>query len=304
MATEQDCIEALQEAAERLGESPTKAQYEELDITPSASTILRHCGGWNDAKEQAGLETSYSTGSRVQEQPEDAELPNGLVWEELSQDQRWHYRNRDENTQRTLERRQRLRSWVFDEKQRCGCAACGLKDAACLDFHHREDVQKWLGISTMITFGYGKSKLTDEIKKCEVLCANCHRLKHTDGPSAINWNSVTDPASLKSDSVSSTPELPTCRERQRAWVHEFKQARGCAQCGVSDGGCLDLHHVRDDEKADAVSQLIVQGCPGEELLAEIRKCEVLCANCHRKEHYVIPDYVGEVTVVDRVVQAD
>lgn len=44
------CIKALQEAAERLGDSPTKAQYEELGLTPSASTILRLVGRWNQAK--------------------------------------------------------------------------------------------------------------------------------------------------------------------------------------------------------------------------------------------------------------
>jgi Mn-dependent DtxR family transcriptional regulator len=37
--TEQDCLDALQEAAERLGKSPTKAEYEELDVRPASTTI-------------------------------------------------------------------------------------------------------------------------------------------------------------------------------------------------------------------------------------------------------------------------
>ncbi|ELY90615.1 hypothetical protein C483_11161 [Natrialba hulunbeirensis JCM 10989] len=45
MTTEDECIEALREAAERLGESPTKAQYEELGLTPASATIIRTCGG-------------------------------------------------------------------------------------------------------------------------------------------------------------------------------------------------------------------------------------------------------------------
>lgn len=75
MTTEQDCLDALREAARKLDESPTKAQYEDLGLTPSASTILRVVGGWNAAKEKAGLETTYSRGPRVQEKPDDVDLP-------------------------------------------------------------------------------------------------------------------------------------------------------------------------------------------------------------------------------------
>lgn len=77
MATREDCIRALDEAANRLGESPTKAQYESLDITPSASTILRHFDRWNAAKSAADLETNASTGSRIEPKPDDVTLPNG-----------------------------------------------------------------------------------------------------------------------------------------------------------------------------------------------------------------------------------
>ncbi len=103
--TEAECIDALREAAERLGESPTKAQYEELGLTPASATILRQIGSWNEAKERAGLETNVSRGSRVASKPDEVDLPDHLVWEELSVDQRWHYRNREWNTERTLRRR-------------------------------------------------------------------------------------------------------------------------------------------------------------------------------------------------------
>jgi len=43
--TETECLDALREAAERLGESPTKAAYEGLGLTPSSSTIIRVVGG-------------------------------------------------------------------------------------------------------------------------------------------------------------------------------------------------------------------------------------------------------------------
>ncbi|OIB55550.1 hypothetical protein BBD46_04405 [Natrialba sp. SSL1] len=74
MTTEAACLEALKRAAEEFGESPTKAQYEELGLTPAFATIIRTCGGWNDAKERAGLETSYSRGSRGNPKPDEIEL--------------------------------------------------------------------------------------------------------------------------------------------------------------------------------------------------------------------------------------
>lgn len=85
MVTEMECIDALQKAARRLGES-TKSEYEALGLRPASATIIRQLGGWNVAKEAAGLETNPSTGSRVGEKPDDIALPEGVSWDELSVD--------------------------------------------------------------------------------------------------------------------------------------------------------------------------------------------------------------------------
>lgn len=109
MVTETECLDALREAADRIGESPTKAEYEALDITPASGTIIRQFGGWNVAKQAAKLGTNPSTGSRTAPKPDDIELPEEASWEELTVDQRWHYKTRDCNTKRTLRRRASLR---------------------------------------------------------------------------------------------------------------------------------------------------------------------------------------------------
>ncbi len=259
MTTEAECLEALREAAERLGESPTKAQYEELGLTPASATIIRTCGGWNDAKETAGLETAPSTGSRVGPKPDDIELPSGLVWEELSVDQRWHYRNVDWNTERSLRRRSRLRSWLNDIKRERGCSRCEIDNVACLDFHHVETATKGMAVGKMVTYGYGKERLRDEIEKCVVLCANCHRKTHYVQPT---------------------------RER-RQWIHYRKRERGCTRCEESDPGCLDYHHD-DATKVASVTKLVADDRPKARIRAEIERCRVLCANCHRTEHYEPP----------------
>lgn len=262
--TEAACLDALREAAERLGESPTKAQHEELGLTPASATILRQVEGWNEAKERAGLETNGSSGSRVEPKPDDVDLPDGLVWKELSVDQRWHYRNREWNTERTLQRRARLRAWANDKKRESGCKRCDSKNPACLDYHHPDGVQKEMGVGAMVTHGYGKDALEAEIERCEVLCANCHRKEHHSPPT----------------------------EDRRRWVYERKSARGgCSECGERNVACLDFHHG-SDEKDDTVARMIVDRRSKEAIRSEMQKCTLLCANCHRKRHFVPPDPGG------------
>lgn len=61
-----------------------------------------------------------------------------------------------------------------DIKMEKGCRLCGYKEHwAALDFHHRNDKTKAFNVSE--GKGVGRLKLIEEIKKCDVLCANCHR---------------------------------------------------------------------------------------------------------------------------------
>lgn len=260
MATERDCLEALQRAAEQLGESPTKAAYEALGLTPASATIIRTCGGWNEAKKKANLEIFSSSGSRIGPKPEGLELPDGTTWKELTVDQRWHYRNVEWNTQRTLRRRSRLRSWLNEQKRERGCARCDVDDPACLDFHHTDPTSKTMAVGRMITHGYGKDALRDEIKTCEVLCANCHRKEHN--------------------------QLP--KHDRRQWAHDRKRdTGGCERCSESDPVCLDYHHTTA-QKGASVAKLLSDGRSKQRIRTEIERCHVLCANCHRTEHFDPP----------------
>ncbi|WP_135303533.1 homing endonuclease associated repeat-containing protein [Haloarcula amylovorans] len=197
MTTPDDCVRALRRAAADLDESPTKAQYEKLGLTPASATIQRVMGSWNAAKEEAGLATNASRGSRVQSKPDDVRLPEGLTWADLSQDQRWHYKNREWNGRRTLDRRARHRAWVHERKRDSdGCTRCDETDPACLDYHHRDEADKEMTVSEMVTHGYSKAKLRAEMAKCDILCANCHRKEHYEIPPHVR---SLEPTSLDAD---------------------------------------------------------------------------------------------------------
>jgi len=61
---------------------------------------------------------------------------------------------------------------------------------------------------------------------------------------------------------------------------DIKREAGCKYCNESEPVALDFHHVED--KIECVSRLIHSS--ESKLLAEIAKCIVICANCHRKLH--------------------
>jgi hypothetical protein len=64
----------------------------------------------------------------------------------------------------------------------------------------------------------------------------------------------------------------------------FKCTLKCTQCGFDHPAALDFHHVNPSEKESLVSKLVSNGCFAA-AMAEVQKCIVLCANCHRVHHH-------------------
>jgi hypothetical protein len=72
------------------------------------------------------------------------------------------------------------------------------------------------------------------------------------------------------------------REKRRALLWGEKATRGCAQCGERDPDCLDFHHRDPSQKSKDSRVFRRKTRKLAAVLAEIAKCDVLCANCHRK----------------------
>lgn len=73
----------------------------------------------------------------------------------------------------------------------------------------------------------------------------------------------------------------TIKENYRR-IFEYLQAHPCVDCGEADPVVLDFDHVRG-EKDRHVSRMASMGMSWTTLVAEIQKCEVRCANCHRRK---------------------
>jgi hypothetical protein len=65
------------------------------------------------------------------------------------------------------------------------------------------------------------------------------------------------------------------------FISEYFKTHPCVDCGESDPIVLDFDHVRGEKLYD-VSRAVNQGYRLWKVIQEIEKCEVRCANCHRR----------------------
>lgn len=71
------------------------------------------------------------------------------------------------------------------------------------------------------------------------------------------------------------------RARNRKFVTDYLNEHPCVDCGQSDIVVLEFDHVRGI-KCDNVSTGANESWSLRKLQTEINKCEIRCANCHRR----------------------
>lgn len=72
------------------------------------------------------------------------------------------------------------------------------------------------------------------------------------------------------------------RKPRQDYADSIKLAAGCADCGLmsSHPEIYDFDHADPDQKVASVATLYTRGT-FDQFVAEIDKCVVVCANCHR-----------------------
>jgi hypothetical protein len=118
----------------------------------------------------------------------------------------------------------------------------------------------------------GLTKDTQEFTKCvrsrdglRSYCRGCQGLIH-----GAYWPSA------------GVVKAKTRKCKARNAVNAIKAERACCICGEGDPCCLDFHH-RSDKKF-SISDAVKHRIGMQQLMTEIAKCSVVCANCHRKIH--------------------
>jgi len=102
--------------------------------------------------------------------------------------------------------------------------------------------------------------------------------------------------------VARNKEMVNERAKQRlrergAFLRDYKAERGCADCGEKDPVVLELDH-RDpstkDRRSVGYKRTAVpwRSLSRKDLEAELAKCDVVCANCHRRRSAIQMDWAN------------
>lgn len=104
-------------------------------------------------------------------------------------------------------------------------------------------------------------------------CRTCHR-------ASVNDHYLRNRPRLI---VSKSKDKSKRRDAIRHKIHEYLQSHPCVDCGEADPVVLEFDHVRG-VKSFAISNRAYRVVPAwEHLMIEIDKCDVRCANCHRRK---------------------
>lgn len=167
------------------------------------------------------------------------------------------------------ERRRGLaRALVLEYLAERSCADCEEARVGVLEFDHVRP-PKTANISDLVATGASAARVEAELEKCEVVCVNCHR-RRTERRRASARGARAQPAA-------SPARRP--RDRNQAFVDSVLERSRCVDCGEEDSAVLEFDHV--GSKRFAISDAVGGERALAELEAEIARCEIRCANCHR-----------------------
>jgi len=90
----------------------------------------------------------------------------------------WRRENREAWSAQVKERYATQKSRIDAIKAKAACRNCGYDDPRALDFHHRIPGEKRFRLAAGKAWSW--DAIEAEIAKCDVLCANCHRILHAE----------------------------------------------------------------------------------------------------------------------------
>lgn len=83
---------------------------------------------------------------------------------------------------------------------------------------------------------------------------------------------------------------PVRRRRLQARLFEYLDEHPCVDCGEDDLRVLDFDHRDPALKRACVGAMVGDEMPWKRIRVEMEKCDVRCANCHRKRTAQIGDW--------------
>ncbi|MBU6500493.1 MAG: hypothetical protein KGI72_01535 [Patescibacteria group bacterium] len=82
------------------------------------------------------------------------------------------------------------------------------------------------------------------------------------------------------------------RLKVRAKLFSFLSTKKCIDCGEKDPIVLEFDHRDQKNKFKIVGKMLSGHYSWESIEREINKCDIRCANCHRRKTYIQLGYWG------------
>ena len=98
------------------------------------------------------------------------------------------------------------------------------------------------------------------------------------------------PARTKEQRANKVDYAKARRTRRKYWLTKYKLAKGCLRCGYNEyAGSLDFDHIDTETKVRPVSRMTLGTIKN--LILEVRKCVILCKNCHQVKTELNREYM-------------
>jgi 5-methylcytosine-specific restriction endonuclease McrA len=104
-------------------------------------------------------------------------------------------------------------------------------------------------------------------------CRSCQAIKHRKWYKN-NAETVKDRSRKRNE---------RSRKAARKYAYNYLKKHPCVICGETNTAALDFHHIEPASKTRPIPHMISGGYSLDAIKAEIAKCQILCANCHRKQ---------------------
>ena len=145
----------------------------------------------------------------------------------------------------------------------------------CKTILHYNYIMKTCSICKILkieTDFYYRDKRTN---KLHAQCKSCYNLKRKE---TYKQHYHTYKSEYRERAIIRNRRL---KDLLRVKTLEYLKDKSCVMCGMSDPRVLDFDHINPTTKSFGIARALHNIMAWEKVLAEIEKCQILCANCHR-----------------------
>lgn len=116
------------------------------------------------------------------------------------------------------------------------------------------------------------------------ICTKCQRELSID---QFNWRDKSKGTRRADCKDCHSGYMKNKYQEKKIEIQDLKKGRKCAKCGYDKcGAALDFHHINPKDKDERVARMISNNYNLDIIYEEIKKCIVLCSNCHREFHFL------------------